>query len=60
MKFELDDFHRGVSDDDLIMDIKRVATQLGQTTLSIPDYQKCGKYGKKQLTQEDLAHGLTL
>ena len=46
MKFELDEFHRGVPDEELIADLKRVALELVKSTISIPDYKKSGKYGK--------------
>src|SRR3989344_7993793 len=46
MKFELEEFHRDVSDEELISDLKRVALELDKTAISITDYKKLGKYGK--------------
>ena len=43
MKFELNDYHRNISDDDLIEDVKRVAEKLGTQKLSSTDYKKFGK-----------------
>lgn len=46
MKFELDEFHHGVTDIELIADLKRVASELKNNTVNITDYKRCGKYGK--------------
>lgn len=45
MEFVLNDYHRNISDDDLIEDVKRVAEKLGTQKLSSTDYKKFGKYG---------------
>jgi len=43
MKFELEKIYRNVPDDEIIADIKRVASELGQDFLTMSQY---GKYGK--------------
>ncbi|MFA5292936.1 MAG: HNH endonuclease [Phycisphaerae bacterium] len=44
MKFELEDFHRNILDEELINDMKRVAAELKQNTLTTRQYDKHGKY----------------
>jgi hypothetical protein len=44
MKFELEDFHRDIPDEALIDDIKRVAAELKQNSLTTRQYNKYGKY----------------
>lgn len=45
MEFVLNDYHRNVSDEDLLKDILRVANQLGKTTLTRTEYRdNGGKY----------------
>ena len=44
MKFELNDYHRNVSDEDLIKDILRVAKELKKDSLTIVDYKNVGRY----------------
>ncbi len=46
MKFELNEYHRGVSDEELIADLKRVASKLNKETVSTVDYEEKGKFGK--------------
>lgn len=45
MKFELDDYHRGVTDDELIADLKSVASHLKKAAISRADNDQHGKYG---------------
>jgi hypothetical protein len=45
MKFELDEYHRGISDDELIAELKRVASLLNKTALNRTDNDDHGKYG---------------
>ena len=45
MKFELNEYHRNVSDEELIADVKRVAEKLGKNTLTCSEYAPSGKYG---------------
>jgi hypothetical protein len=44
MAFELEDFHRNVSDGELIADLKRVASELGKTSVTRTDQNSNGKY----------------
>ena len=44
MKFELETHHRNVPDEELLADIKRVAGQLGQETITAREYSRTGKY----------------
>ena len=44
MKFELNDYHRNVSDADLIQDVIRVAQKLGKETLTTDEYRSAGIY----------------
>jgi len=44
MKFELGPYRRGISDEDLIQDVKEVAARNGKDTVTIADYERLGKY----------------
>ena len=44
MKFELNEFHRNVSSDELIKDLQRVSRILKQDTVTIDDYNYYGKF----------------
>lgn len=44
MKFELNDYHRNVSDEELLRDVKDTAQKLGKVTLTTDEYTKNGKY----------------
>lgn len=44
MKFELNEYHRNVSDEELVADVKRVAEKLGKNTLTGDEYLLHGKY----------------
>jgi hypothetical protein len=37
MKFELDDYHRNVSDEELINDLKRIALELNKNSVTRDD-----------------------
>jgi 5-methylcytosine-specific restriction endonuclease McrA len=45
MKFELEEYHRGITDDELITELKRVALKLNKTALNRADNDDHGKYG---------------
>jgi hypothetical protein len=45
MKFELSEYHRGVTDADLIIDLQRVAKELSKKSLTHDDYLSIGKFG---------------
>lgn len=46
MKFELEEYHRGVTDDELISDLKRVAAELNKTSVTLDNYKDRGKYDR--------------
>jgi metal-dependent HD superfamily phosphatase/phosphodiesterase len=43
-KFELEEYHRNISRDELIADLKRVALKLKKTAVTKADYNKHGKF----------------
>lgn len=45
MKFELEEYHRGVTDEELVTDLKLVASALGKRSITRDDYKERGKYG---------------
>ncbi|MBR3415766.1 MAG: HNH endonuclease [Clostridia bacterium] len=45
MKFKLKEYHRSISDEELLDDVKRVATIIGKKTLTRAEYSHHGKYG---------------
>lgn len=45
MRFTLDEYHRGVTDEELLADLKRVATELNKNSITRDDYKDQGKYG---------------
>ena len=56
MKFELNEYHRNVSDEELIADVKRVAETLGKNTLTGDEYLLHGKYHLSTIRKR-LGHG---
>ena len=44
MKFVLNEIKRELSDEEIILDIKRVSNQLGRDWISISEYRKTGKH----------------
>ena len=46
MHFELKDYRRELTDDEILSDIKTVASQLGKEYISISLYKKHGKYSQ--------------
>ena len=51
MKFELNEFHRNTSNDELISDVRETANKLGKVTLTASDYTKNGKYHSTTLVR---------
>lgn len=51
MDFQLDDYHRNVSDEDLLLDLKRVSTLINKKTVTMDDYNSYGKYHSTTLTR---------
>jgi hypothetical protein len=45
MKFELDTYNRGIRDQELLADLRRVASELGKTSVKRSDNDERGKYG---------------
>ena len=46
MKFELNEYHRNISDEELVADVRRVAAKLGRDTLTAKEYAAHGKYSR--------------
>lgn len=44
MKFELDDYHRNITDRELVEDIKRVSASLNKTSITTSEYDRYGRY----------------
>jgi len=51
MKFKLEDFHRNVSDEELIEDLKRVALEIGKDNVTIDEYNERGRFHNTTLTR---------
>lgn len=51
MKFELEKYHRNVTNDELIADLKRVAADLQKNSVTIDEYNERGKYHGTTLTR---------
>ncbi len=51
MKFELNDYHRNVSDEEFIKNVKETAERLNKTTLTGEEYATYGKYHPSTLTR---------
>ena len=44
MKFELDEYHRNITNEELIEDIKKVSASLSKNSITTDEYDKYGKY----------------
>ncbi|KKP85729.1 hypothetical protein A3B84_00425 [Candidatus Nomurabacteria bacterium RIFCSPHIGHO2_02_FULL_35_13] len=44
MKFELEEFHRNIPDEEILADIKRTAVELKQNFLTTRQYNEHGKF----------------
>lgn len=51
MKYELEPFHRNISDDELIADLKRVAQEIGKCSVTIDEYNEKGKFHNTTLSR---------
>lgn len=51
MKFELEEYHRGITDEELIADLKRVANELSKKSVPLRRYKERGKYNSSTLTR---------
>ena len=45
MKFELEEYHRGITDEELLTELKRVALELNKTAVNREENDERGKYG---------------
>src|SRR3990167_5500091 len=45
MKFELEEYHRGITNEELIAELKRISLKLNKTALNRTDNDEHGKYG---------------
>ncbi len=51
MKFELDDYHRSISDEELINDLKRIALELNKNSVTRDDNDERWKYSNSTYTR---------
>ena len=51
MKFELNDFHRNTSDEELLNDLKAVSNIINKDTVTMGEYNQYGKYHSTTLTR---------
>lgn len=51
MKFELNEYHRNTSDEELIEDLMRVAKLLQKDSVTIEDYNQYGQFHATTLTR---------
>ncbi len=52
MKFELEPYHRNLTEDELIADLKRVSEEIESSIVSTEDYKKLGKYSKSAISRK--------
>jgi Homing endonuclease associated repeat/HNH endonuclease len=50
MTFELEEFHRNISDDDLISDLVRVSREIQKIQITFREYNKSGKYSSSTVS----------
>lgn len=51
MKFELNEYHRNSSDDELIEDLRNVAHFLKKNTVTLSEYNEYGRFHATTLTR---------
>ena len=51
MQFELKEYHRNISDNELILDLQNVVKENNVEILTIEQYEKLGKYSKDTITR---------
>jgi hypothetical protein len=51
MRFELEEYHRNVSDDELISDLKRVASKMGKNSVTTYEQNEIGKFHSTTFTR---------
>lgn len=52
MKFELEEFHRNTSEEEMLADVRRVAAELKKDSVTIGEYREHGKYHPCTLTRK--------
>lgn len=52
MKFELEEFHRDISEDEMIADLKLVAENIRKNSVTMEEYNELGKYHPSTLTRK--------
>lgn len=51
MKFNLEQYHRNVPDENLLQDVKDIAVKIGRETVTMAEYEQHGKYHPSTLTR---------
>jgi predicted restriction endonuclease len=51
MKYELEPFHRDISDEDLLADLRRVAKELGKSRVTFREYRGQGRFAPQTLAE---------
>jgi hypothetical protein len=51
MKFELEEHNRGISDEELLDDMRRCAKAIGRRTITMPEYEEIGKVHPGTITR---------
>lgn len=51
MKFELEEYHRGITNEELLTELRRVASELNKTAISREENDEHGKYGTTTYTR---------
>jgi hypothetical protein len=51
MRFELQDYHRNTEDSGLVADLRRVAAELGKSSVTIDEYNERGRYHNSTLSR---------
>lgn len=47
LKFELEEYHRNISDEELLADLKRVTSELEKSSVTYNEYKKRGRYSSR-------------
>ena len=52
MKFELEEFHRNTSEEEMLADVRRVAEKINKNSATMDEYKEFGKYHPTTLTRK--------
>ncbi|MFZ1075367.1 MAG: HNH endonuclease [Minisyncoccia bacterium] len=52
MKFELEEFHRNTSEEEMLADVRRVAEKINKNSVTMDEYKEFGKYHPSTLTRK--------